>query len=131
MANKEDQSFLPHCLFVHHLDVTFKPHCRICGGGSSPAGCHILKPPRKNTEILSLCHNCLPTCPQHYLYQRSTTAAIGTVTVGHLMPQLPCPSSANNTVQYRHNIHTHTYAHAHVRALTILLTSAYHKRRQS
>lgn len=31
-----------------HLDLTFKPWCSIWGGGaggSSPAGCHILKPP--------------------------------------------------------------------------------------
>lgn len=76
-----------HALFSH-LDVTFKPQCSIYGG-SPPAGCHILKPPWKNTEILPLCHNCPPACPRHYLYQRSTTAAIGTVTVGHFKPQLP------------------------------------------
>lgn len=98
-----------HALFSH-LDVTFKPQRSIWGirgGGSPPAGCHILKPPRKNTEILPLCHNCPPACPRNYLYQSSTTAAIGTVTVGHFKLQLP-----RSLLIIQCGIHTHTHMHA-------------------
>lgn len=79
--------------------------------GSPPARCHILKPPWKNTEILPLCHNCPPACPRHYLYQSSTTAAIGTVTVGHFKPQLP-----RSQLIIQCGIHTHMHAtdtHSH------------------
>lgn len=72
--------------------------------GSCLSKAHVFKPSQKNTEILPLCHSCLPTRPSHYLYQRSTTAAIGTVTVRHFKPS--CPASANNIIQLTHFTHT-------------------------